>query len=71
MKTEKTITVYAYTDKRNRPTCSSDVTTGDVCRFLRFRNLGMTPCCALGGDLVDDGWIRPGDDCPVWGGKDQ
>ena len=68
MTEQRTITIKAHRCRDGKPTCSAEAGKAD-CQLLRFRMLGW-PVCAWDGLDRDreggDGYIRPGESCPVW-----
>jgi hypothetical protein len=64
------IAVDRYTTPEGQPTCSLNVDTGEVCRFIGGRNFGFTSVCMLSGNDVHraggNGFHVPEKSCPVW-----
>jgi hypothetical protein len=68
------IKVTRYRSPDGLPTCSANVTTGEVCRFYGLRRMGSVSVCMLGEqrDLSPLGYHyqRPDAKCEVWSAED-
>lgn len=70
MTEQRTITVTAYRTPEGKPTCATNIYTGQSCRFLESASFGrFLLCAAVRGDVYRDGahgYTIPADGCPVW-----
>jgi len=69
----KTLTIPVYETPLGAPTCCSDLTKGEVCRFLRTQRMGAECVCFFGpriGNRIEplnhdsSGYLLPSPACP-------
>jgi hypothetical protein len=68
------IEVERYTTTEGDPTCSLNVETQEVCRFMASRQFGLQGVCVLSGNDIyrknnKTGFHVPEKSCPVWAAK--
>ena len=58
---EKYLKVKTFTTPEGKPTCASNVSNGNACRFLGTTKFGTRDCCiALGVEIRRDGELQDG-----------
>ena len=68
---EKYLKVKTFTTPEGKPTCASNVSKGNSCRFLGTRRFGTVDCClALSVEIrrdgeLQDGFTIPHKSCPM------
>lgn len=68
---EKYLKVKTFTTPAGKPTCASNVSNGNMCRFLGTTKFGTVDCClALGveirrGGEIQNGFTIPHNACPM------
>lgn len=70
MTEQRTITVTAYRTPDGKPTCATNIYTGQSCQFLESASFGRFLLCAATACSInrdgDGGHTIPADGCPVW-----
>ncbi len=71
MSVVKTISVVAYTDKEENPTCCAKWHL-EKCMFLAEKKFGSIPVCLCSGNEIhygESGFLVQDSECPVWSDK--
>ena len=80
----RTISILVYRDSDGKPVCGKNFQTGEICKYLGVRRMGLQDSCMLGEntDLFrkiltkgefkgEQDYVRPHENCPLWHGEGQ